>query len=113
MNRRTKNGGNRIPQAARQSGAENMGLRIAAKLNDAGDVEFGLGFDDERDNDTITESYGVTLLVHASSAPYLQDITIDYVESAGSEPHFVFMLPEQHGDQAKGDDAQQDGGGAN
>ncbi len=91
----TKNAAAQIAQAAQQSGSGSLGLRIAARVNDAGMLEFGMGFDDERNNDTIVESYGVTVLVHPSSAQYLQGVTIDYAESAPGESHFVFMMPNQ------------------
>jgi iron-sulfur cluster assembly protein len=93
----TKNAAEQIALAARQSGTENMGLRIAARVNEAGMLEFGMGFDDERTNDTIVESFGVTVLVHTASAQYLQGVTIDYAESAPGESHFVFMMPDQAG----------------
>lgn len=98
----TKVAAEQIAQAARESGAENMALRIAARLNEAGMLEFGLGFDEERDNDSRLESYGVTLLVHPSSAEYLQGVTIDYAESAPGEAHFIFMMPNQGGDEGGG-----------
>ena len=103
----TKSAAEQIAQAAKQSGAENMGLRIAAKVNDAGMLEFGMGFDDERSNDTIVESYGVTLLVHPSSAEYLGGVTIDYAEAGSGEMRFVFMMPDQGG----GSCGSQGGGG--
>lgn len=93
----TKSAAEQISQAARQSGAENMGLRIAARVNDAGMLEFGMGFDDERTNDSIIESYGVTLLVHPSSAQYLEGVTIDFAEIDSGESRFVFMMPDQGG----------------
>ncbi|TCJ16602.1 iron-sulfur cluster assembly accessory protein [Parasulfuritortus cantonensis] len=93
----TKAAAEQISAAARQSGAESMGLRIAARVNDAGMLEFGMGFDDERSNDTIVESYGVTLLVHPSSAEYLNGITIDFSEVTPGESRFVFMMPDQGG----------------
>jgi iron-sulfur cluster assembly protein len=77
--------------AAQQSGAENMALRIAARVNDAGMLEFGMGFDDERSNDSIIDSWGVTLLINAQSAPMLDDVTIDYSEVSPGESRFVFM----------------------
>jgi iron-sulfur cluster assembly accessory protein len=98
----TKNAAAQIAQAAQQSGSENMGLRIAARVNDAGMLEFGMGFDDERSNDTIVESFGVTVLVHQSSAQYLQGVTIDYAESTPGESHFVFMMPDQGGAEGGG-----------
>ena len=48
-------------------------------------------------NDTIVESYGVTLLVHASSAQYLEGVTIDFSEVQPGESRFVFMMPDQGG----------------
>ena len=86
-----------IAEATKQAGADNMALRIAARVNDAGMLEFGMGFDEERNNDTTVESNGVTLLVNGSSAQYLEGITIDYTEVAPGESRFVFMMPNQGG----------------
>lgn len=93
----TKTAAEQIAQAARESGTENMALRVAARVNDAGMLEFGMGFDDERTNDTMFESYGVTLLVHPASAEYLQGVTLDFTEVAPGESRFVFMMPDQGG----------------
>jgi iron-sulfur cluster assembly protein len=93
----TKTAAEQIAKAAQDSGAANLGLRIAARVNDAGMLEFGMGFDDERSNDTIVESYGVTLLVNAASADLLKDVTIDFAEVGPGESRFVFMLPDMGG----------------
>lgn len=93
----TESAANQITEAAKQSGAENMSLRIAARVNDAGMLEFGMGFDEERSNDTSVMSKGVNMLVNASSAGYLKGITIDYAEVAPGESRFVFMMPDQGG----------------
>jgi len=93
----TKTAAEQIAQAAQQSGAGAMGLRIAARVNDAGMLEFGMGFDEERTNDTIVESFGVILLVHPASADYLKGVTIDFAEVAPGESRFVFMMPDQGG----------------
>lgn len=98
----TKKAAEQVTQAARQSGTENMGLRIAARVNDAGMLEFGMGFDDERSNDSIIEAYGVTLLVNAASAQYLQGVTIDFADTDSGESHFVFMMPDQGGAESGG-----------
>lgn len=82
----TKEAADQIRLAAEQSGAGNMALRIAARVNDAGMLEFGMGFDDERGNDAAVDAWGVTLLVNAQSAPLLDDVTIDF-----SDSRFVFM----------------------
>jgi len=87
----TKEAAEQVRLAAEQADAGNMGLRVAARVNDAGMLEFGMGFDDERGNDTIVDSWGVTLLVNAQSAPMLDDVTIDYNEVTPGESRFVFM----------------------
>jgi len=87
----TKQAAEQIRVAAEQSGAGHMGLRVAARVNDAGMLEFGMGFDEERSNDAAVDVWGVTLLVNAQSAPYLDDVTIDFSEVTPGQPRFVFM----------------------
>lgn len=87
----TKAAAEQIRTAAQQADAHNLGLRIAAKVNDAGMLEFGMGFDEERDKDAIQDSWGITLLVSPHSAPLLDDVTIDFTEVSPGEPRFVFM----------------------
>jgi iron-sulfur cluster assembly protein len=86
----TKEAAEQIRTAAEQSGAEKLGLRIAARVNDAGMLEFGMGFDEERSNDSAVDSWGVTLLINAQSKPYLDDVTIDFAEVNPGESRFVF-----------------------
>jgi iron-sulfur cluster assembly protein len=87
----TKEAADQIRVAAEQSGAGTMALRIAARVNDAGMLEFGMGFDEERGNDAAVDSWGVTLLINAQSAPLLDDVTIDFSEVAPGQSRFVFM----------------------
>ncbi len=87
----TKEAAEQVRVAAEKSGAANMALRIAARINDAGMMEFGMGFDDERSNDAAVDSWGVTLLINAQSAPMLDDVTIDFTEVSPGESRFVFM----------------------
>lgn len=107
----TKAAAEQIAQAAQQAGSENMGLRIAARVNDAGMLEFGMGFDDERTNDAIVESYGVTLLVHPASAEYLNGVTLDFAEVEPGESRFVFMMPDQGGGCGSSEGGNTGGGG--
>jgi iron-sulfur cluster assembly protein len=87
----TKEAAEQVRVAQIEAGAEKMALRIAARVNDAGMLEFGMGFDDERSNDAAVDVWGVTLLVNAQSAPLLDDVTIDYSEVSPGESRFVFM----------------------
>ncbi len=87
----TKEAAEQVRTSAQESGADRMALRVAARVNQAGMLEFGMGFDDERSNDTLVDSWGVTLLVNAESAPMLDDVTIDFSEVESGEHRFVFM----------------------
>jgi iron-sulfur cluster assembly protein len=90
----TKEAAEQIRLAAANSDAQGMALRLAARVNEAGMLEFGMGFDQERENDTIHESWGITLLISKHSAPYLQDVTLDFAEIAPGQKSFVFMKPD-------------------
>ncbi|TCS73879.1 iron-sulfur cluster assembly protein [Sulfuritortus calidifontis] len=93
----TKAAAEQIRQAATQNDSENLGLRIAAKVNDEGMLEIGMGFDQERSNDSVSDQWGVTVLVNAQSAPYLNEITLDFGEVSPGQMGFVFSMPEPQG----------------
>jgi len=73
-----------VRRAAAASGAEGMALRVAAKREADGSVLLGIGFDDERAQDDLIETAGVTLLVSQHSRDLLEDMVLDFVE-----PEFV------------------------
>jgi iron-sulfur cluster assembly protein len=93
MIRLTPEAAEQIQDSAAQPGMEGMQLRIAATEAEDGGLQFGMGFDEERDNDIKFESEGVTMLVSSVSAPHLVGMTVDYVD-AGQDSHFVFMPPQ-------------------
>lgn len=69
-------------------------LRIAAKIED-GEIAYGMGFDAERENDVVVETYGVTLLISARSKDLLQGATLDFVELKPGEFQFIFINPNE------------------
>jgi iron-sulfur cluster assembly protein len=77
--------------AAERSDAAGMALRIAARALDDGSIEFGMGFDDERENDETVEFNGLTVLLGARSRPYLAGTQLDYVEVEPGRFDFVFL----------------------
>lgn len=93
----TKEAAEQIRQAATQNESENLGLRIAAKVNDEGMLEIGMGFDQERANDSVSDQWGVTVLVNAQSAPYLNEVTLDFGEVSPGQTGFMFSMPEPQG----------------
>ena len=81
--------------AAQPSGEElPPHLRVAAKLED-GELVYGMGFDDERENDTIIESDGVTLVIAPRSQELLEGATLDFVELRPGEFQFIFINPNE------------------
>lgn len=68
-------------------------LRLAAKLDDDGELAYGMGFDEERDDDILLESAGVTLLISSHSEDLLKGASLDFVELKPGEFQFVFLNP--------------------
>lgn len=81
----------RILDSAQQSDAGGMALRVAAKLEEDGQISFGLGFDDEREHDLSYECEGLTVLIAPPSRELLEDMLLDFVEVEEGEWQFVFM----------------------
>jgi iron-sulfur cluster assembly protein len=86
------------PTAAEQirlalSGATEPGLalRVAARRKNDGEIEYGMGLDErrEQDEEVVTES-GITLLVSPPSLPAISETVIDFVEIEPGEHRFVF-----------------------
>jgi iron-sulfur cluster assembly protein len=84
-----------------------MILRVAAYQEDDGTVNYGMGFDTEREADEHLVVNGIELLVAASSTPYLQGVTLDFVEMSPGDMRFIFIPPysaEPESDAAPGAD---------
>ncbi len=81
----------RIKAATSESGAQDMGLRLAARQLEDGSLDYGLGFDYERENDQLVETQGLTLFISPSSRDYLEGITLDYVELEPGDFRFIFI----------------------
>ncbi len=67
-------------------------LRVAAKVED-GELVYGMGFDDEREHDTIIDTNGVMLLIAPRSHELLEGATLDFVELRPGEFQFIFINP--------------------
>jgi len=92
------------PQAAEQilKSADGAGLRLAARLDAKGVIEYGMGFDERAEGDTQVVSNGVTLLVAAGSVELLSGATLDYVEINPGEERFIFINPNDPSHKAPG-----------
>lgn len=62
-----------------------MFLRVGVKEGGCSGFSYGMGFDDEQnEDDTVLELQGMKVAVDADSAKYLRGLIIDYKESAMS-----------------------------
>jgi iron-sulfur cluster assembly protein len=83
-----------ISESAKQGQSEGLALRIAAKQNDDGSIEYMMGFDDAHyDEDIELNSEGVKLVTGAAYVPLLNGMTIDYVEIEPGQFNFIFLNP--------------------
>lgn len=89
---------NLTPSAAReihdsveQPGNEDLGLRIAARFDESGGIEYAMGFDVERDDDIAFVEKGIHLLVGRSIASLVDGTTLDFVEYQPDEFRFIFI----------------------
>jgi iron-sulfur cluster assembly protein len=70
-------------------------LRVAAKIDEDGQLVYGMGFDEERENDLVLESEGVTLLISPRSQELLGEASLDFVELRPGEYQFIFVNPQE------------------
>ena len=70
-------------------------LRVAAKIDEDGGLSYGMGFDEEREHDTVIESGGVTILISQRSHALLEDTILDFVELHPGEYQFIFLNPHE------------------
>jgi iron-sulfur cluster assembly protein len=82
-----------IRESARQSGVAEPRLRIAARLTDKREIEYGMGFDQAGEGDLEFASEGVTLLVARACSELLDGARLDYVELNPGEHRFIFSNP--------------------
>lgn len=79
-----------ILAAAQRSQAAGMALRVAARQAADGSIDFGMGFDEEREDDEAVRFDALKVLIGAHSQPLLAGAVLDFVETASGEHDFVF-----------------------
>jgi iron-sulfur cluster assembly protein len=80
-----------IRVALANAAEEGLALRVAARSGDDGELEYGMGFDERREQDEeVATDAGITLLVSPPSMELISGTVIDFVEIAPGERRFVF-----------------------
>lgn len=80
-----------IQQAANASGANEMALRVAAKKDADGALQYGMGFDDPSEEDMKLDLQGIAVVINGESQELLFDTVLDFVELNPGEFNFIFM----------------------
>ena len=89
----TEKAAKQIKDAAKQSKTETMILRIAAKSNQDGSIEYGIGFDENKETDIKIQYDDVEIVIDPTSNELLEEATMDYVELEPGQFNFIFMNP--------------------
>lgn len=100
-----------IHQAASQSEAEGMFLRIAARRGMDGAIQYGMGFDEQSEEDVIVNSEGVTVIVSPDNIGLLNGAVLDFVELDPGDFRFIFVNPNDDGGSSCGSSSGGGGGG--
>ncbi|MDH5632959.1 MAG: iron-sulfur cluster assembly accessory protein [Gammaproteobacteria bacterium] len=93
-----------IEIAASDDGMKDLALRVAVRQDDTGSLEYGIGFDEIRDDDIKFRAGNVTLVIAPAFREVLSDMTIDYAEIEPGKFHFIFINPNDPNHVAPGSD---------
>lgn len=82
-----------IIKSAQQSSSAEVCLRLAARLDAKGVLEYGMGLDDKAHGDLVAVSQGINVLVSPGSVELLTGATLDFVEINRGDYRFIFINP--------------------
>ncbi len=80
-----------IARAAAEQPDHQPMLRVAAKYDENdGELVYGMGFDEEREDDLVLDANGIAILISPPSQPLLEDTMLDFTEVQPGEFQFIF-----------------------
>ena len=82
-----------IIKAAHDGGAEGMALRLAARRNDDGSIDYRMGFDTANDEDISSRSEGIEIVIAPEYITLLDTAVMDFVTLDDGNQHFIFLNP--------------------
>jgi iron-sulfur cluster assembly protein len=83
--------------AAEAAEAKGLALRIAARRDADGLLDYDMGFDNARKGDFALDCEGVALVVAEEHGELLDGMTLDYVELEPGDLRFIFINPNDRG----------------
>lgn len=90
-----------IHQAALDSGAQNLALRVAARLETDGSIDYGMGFDDAGEQDMRLQFEEVSVVIAEHHRELLEDTVLDFVELEPGQFNFIFVNQRQEAQDAQ------------
>ncbi|NQU65893.1 MAG: hypothetical protein HQ517_16655 [SAR324 cluster bacterium] len=78
--------------SAAEVGDDTVSLRISAMKSALGIMQYNMGFDNPREEDTACEISGIKFILDPESVKNTKDMLIDFLDFEGQE-QFVFMNP--------------------
>ncbi len=83
-----------VIQAAAESSEGQPVLRVAAKRDRDGAIDYAMGFDEPCEEDTVSLQHGVRLLIAPTSMELLNDTVLYFVYIENEvDPQFIFRNP--------------------
>ena len=82
-----------VRQSAERINEKNTYLRVAVRREDDGTFVYGMGFDEQGEDDTHFIAEGIDVLVANTSKDLLKGATLDFVEISPGEHKFIFINP--------------------
>jgi len=83
-----------VQAAAQQGGAQGLALRLAARRQPDGTFDYRIGFDEATEDDIRIKCGGIDVVMTPEQVPLLNQATMDYVELAPGQFHFIFLNPQ-------------------
>jgi iron-sulfur cluster assembly protein len=82
-----------IVNAAEQGQMTHLSLRLAARRGEDGSIEYGMGFDEVKDDDLSFNCEGIEVIMDPQFEGLLNGATLDFVELEPGDFRFIFLNP--------------------
>jgi iron-sulfur cluster assembly protein len=101
-----------IIAAAEQGQMTHLSLRLAARRGADGAIEYGMGFDEVKDEDLSFNCEGIEVIMDPQFEGLLNGATLDFVELEPGDFRFIFLNPNDPHFAPPGEGAEQGGCGS-
>ena len=94
----TEEAANEIKRSSPTVPSQGLRLRIAAKRQADGSVDYAMGFDEPAETDTVYTQHDVQILIGLASADLLAGAVLDFAKPDNEESNrFIFLNPNDPG----------------